>query len=30
VVATNGSGLANPTYSGWLAPSGKLGFSLYF
>jgi len=25
-----GSGIGNPSYSGWLAPSGKLGFSAYF
>jgi hypothetical protein len=24
------SGVGNPTFNGWLAPSGKLGFSLYF
>jgi hypothetical protein len=29
--ATGGSsGIANPSYSGWLAPSGKLGFSAFF
>jgi hypothetical protein len=25
-----GSQIGNPSYSGWLAPSGKLGFSAYF
>ncbi len=29
-VATSGSGFGNPSFNGWLAPSGKLGFSLYF
>jgi hypothetical protein len=24
------SGIGNPSYSGWLAPSGKLGFSAFF
>ncbi|MDP9036191.1 MAG: hypothetical protein M3O50_15430 [Myxococcota bacterium] len=24
------SGIGDPSYSGWLAPSGKLGFSVYF
>jgi hypothetical protein len=23
-------GIANPSYSGWLTPSGKLGFAAYF
>ncbi|MGA7121545.1 MAG: hypothetical protein WBY94_15680 [Polyangiaceae bacterium] len=27
---SSGSGIANPSYSGWLAPSGKLGFAAYF
>jgi hypothetical protein len=27
---TSGSGFGNPTFNGWLAPTGKLGFSLYF
>jgi hypothetical protein len=27
---TSGSGIGDPSYSGWLAPSGKLGFSLCF
>jgi hypothetical protein len=26
----SGSGIGDPSYSGWLAPSGKLGFSAYF
>ncbi len=26
----NGSSIDNPSYTGWLAPSAKLGFSLYF
>jgi hypothetical protein len=26
----SGSALGDPSYSGWLAPSGKLGFSAYF
>jgi len=25
-----GSGFGDPSYNGWLAPSGKLGFSAYF
>ncbi|HZU83616.1 MAG TPA: hypothetical protein VE987_11895 [Polyangiaceae bacterium] len=25
-----GSGIGDPSFSGWLAPSGKLGFSTYF
>ncbi|HEY4012149.1 MAG TPA: hypothetical protein VGM06_02325 [Polyangiaceae bacterium] len=28
--AMSGSGIGNPSFSGWVAPSGKLGFSLYF
>ena len=28
--STTGSGFGNPTFNGWLAPTGKLGFSLYF
>jgi hypothetical protein len=28
--AMSGSGIGNPSFSGWLAPSGKLGFSVYF
>ncbi len=28
--AGGGPSIANPSYSGWLAPSGKLGFSAYF
>jgi hypothetical protein len=27
---SSGSGIGNPSYSGWLAPSGKLGFSAFF
>jgi hypothetical protein len=28
--AMSGSGIGNPSFSGWVAPSGKLGFALYF
>jgi hypothetical protein len=28
--SSGGSGIGDPSYSGWLAPSGKLGFSAYF
>jgi len=28
--ANNTAAIANPAYSGWVAPSAKLGFSLYF
>ena len=28
--AGGASGIANPSYSGWLTPSGKLGFAAYF
>jgi hypothetical protein len=27
---SSSSSIGDPSYSGWLAPSGKLGFSLYF
>jgi hypothetical protein len=27
---SSSSGIGNPSYSGWLAPSGKLGFSAFF
>jgi hypothetical protein len=28
--SSGGSGIGDPSYNGWLAPSGKLGFAAYF